>query len=103
MIATWTSAGAATYDLAIRIDRLDDSALKARRIATSQRGIYGSPAYVQREGRPRTRTISVAMPAWRPRVREQLGLPRPETAWSASQAAWIPMLSANRTSSRSSR
>jgi len=50
----YVDIGGRGYDLAIRIGRLDDSALKARRIATSQRRIYGSPAYVQREGRPRT-------------------------------------------------
>ena len=49
----YVDIGGRGYDLAIRIGRLDDSGLKARRIATSQRGIYGSPAYVQREGQPR--------------------------------------------------
>ncbi len=50
----YVDIGARGYDLAIRIGRLEDSALKARRIAISRRGIYGSAAYLQREGLPRT-------------------------------------------------
>ncbi|MHC1478736.1 LysR family transcriptional regulator [Frateuria aurantia] len=42
------------YDLAIRIGRLADSELKARRIGESPRGIYASPGWLQQHRAPRT-------------------------------------------------
>ncbi len=41
------------YDLAIRIGRLADSSLVARKIAPSRRVICGAPGYLERRGRPR--------------------------------------------------
>ena len=40
------------YDLAIRIARLDDSSLIARKLADAQRILAASPAYLARAGRP---------------------------------------------------
>jgi len=40
------------YDLAVRIGRLADSALIARRIAPVRKALVGSPAYFERHGRP---------------------------------------------------
>jgi DNA-binding transcriptional LysR family regulator len=40
------------FDLAVRIGRLEDSALIARRIAPSRRVVVASPAYLDRKGRP---------------------------------------------------
>jgi len=40
------------YDFAIRIGRLEDSSLKARKLAPSRRGIYCSNAYAERQGIP---------------------------------------------------
>jgi DNA-binding transcriptional LysR family regulator len=40
-------------DLAIRGGRLEDSSLVARKIAPSDLGIYASPAYLKRRGKPR--------------------------------------------------
>jgi len=40
------------FDLALRIGNLEDSALIARRIAPSRRVLVGSPAYLDRRGRP---------------------------------------------------
>ncbi|WP_341317186.1 LysR substrate-binding domain-containing protein [Paraburkholderia sp. IMGN_8] len=60
----YVDIGARGYDLAIRICRLEDSSLKARRIAVSRRGIYGSEAYLKREGLPRT-LDDLATPALR--------------------------------------
>lgn len=42
------------FDLAIRIDALDDSRLVARRIAPNRRVLCASPDYLHRRGRPRT-------------------------------------------------
>jgi len=42
------------YDLAIRIGRLRDSALRARRLATSPRVLCASPDYLQAQGAPAT-------------------------------------------------
>lgn len=42
------------FDLAIRIGALDDSGLVARRIASNQRVLCASPAFLQRHGTPRT-------------------------------------------------
>ena len=42
------------FDLAIRGGRLEDSSLVARKISSSELGIYGAPAYLARRGRPRT-------------------------------------------------
>jgi DNA-binding transcriptional LysR family regulator len=41
-------------DLAIRGGRLDDSSLVARKIVSTDLGIFAAPAYLQRRGRPRT-------------------------------------------------
>lgn len=42
------------YDLAIRMGELsDDATLSARRVATFTRGLYASPAYLERRGVPR--------------------------------------------------
>lgn len=40
------------YDLAVRIGTLSDSALIARRIAPVRKVVVGSPAYLERAGRP---------------------------------------------------
>jgi DNA-binding transcriptional LysR family regulator len=40
------------YDMAIRIGRLQDSSLIARRIAPVRKGVVGSPAYFEAHGRP---------------------------------------------------
>lgn len=40
------------YDLAVRIGRLADSALVARRIAPVRKHVLASPAYLERHGRP---------------------------------------------------
>lgn len=42
------------YDLAVRIGRLRDSSLIARRLAPNRRVVVGSPAYFARRGRPQT-------------------------------------------------
>lgn len=39
-------------DIAIRIGRLPDSSLVARRIAPMSRRIYGAPSYIERRGQP---------------------------------------------------
>ncbi len=44
----------AGFDLAIRIGSLADSRLVARRLATNQRVLCASPAYLQKRGRPLT-------------------------------------------------
>jgi len=40
------------FDLAIRIGHLEDSSLTARRLASSQRVVVASPAYVERQDKP---------------------------------------------------
>ena len=40
------------YDLAVRIGRLNDSALKARKLGVSRRALCCSPAYAERKGLP---------------------------------------------------
>lgn len=40
------------FDLAVRMGALEDSALIARRIAPARRVVVGSPAYLDRRGRP---------------------------------------------------
>ncbi len=42
------------YDVAFRIGRLEDSALRAKRIASSRRGIFCSPEYASAHGVPTT-------------------------------------------------
>jgi len=42
------------YDLGVRIGRLQDSALIARKLATSRRVVVCSPAFAQRNERPQT-------------------------------------------------
>lgn len=41
-------------DLALRAGRLEDSTLKARKLFSTDMGLYASPEYLQRRGRPRT-------------------------------------------------
>ncbi len=41
-------------DVAIRIGRLADSSLSARRIGTSERGVFATPGYLSKYGTPRT-------------------------------------------------
>lgn len=41
------------YDLAIRVGRLEDSSLVARRVATTRLMVCGAPAYLDLRGRPR--------------------------------------------------
>lgn len=43
---------AGNYDFSIRIGRLKDSGLKARKIANSKRGIFCSPDYIATRGKP---------------------------------------------------
>lgn len=43
---------AGDYDLSVRIGRLKDSAMKARKLADSPRGIFCSPAWLRRQSRP---------------------------------------------------
>ena len=50
-------------DLAVRIGELKDSTLIARRLAPNRRVICGSPAYLERRGRPR-RPADLATTAW---------------------------------------
>ncbi|HEX2572634.1 MAG TPA: LysR family transcriptional regulator [Polyangia bacterium] len=42
------------FDLALRAGRLDDSTLVARRIGTTDVGLYAAPEYLDRRGRPGT-------------------------------------------------
>ncbi len=42
----------ASYDLAVRLGRLDDSALVARRLATRTQHVCASPGYLARKGAP---------------------------------------------------
>jgi DNA-binding transcriptional LysR family regulator len=42
------------FDLAIRGGKLPDSSLVARRVGSTDFAIFGSPAYLERRGRPRT-------------------------------------------------
>ncbi len=42
------------FDLAIRAGKLRDSTLVARRIGTDSLGLYASPAYLRRRGRPKS-------------------------------------------------
>jgi len=42
------------YDVAIRIGRLPDSSLKARRLADSRQVLCGAPSYLEQHGEPRT-------------------------------------------------
>src|SRR6185312_5169831 len=60
------------YDLAVRIGRLADSALVARRIAPVRKHVIGSPAYFEAHGRPerpadlsRHRILLYAHEQWR--------------------------------------
>lgn len=43
---------AGNYDFSIRIGRLKDSGLKARKIANSKRGVFCSPDYIATRGKP---------------------------------------------------
>ncbi len=42
------------FDLAIRVGVLEDSSLKARRLAETSRRLVAAPSYIQRMGEPRT-------------------------------------------------
>lgn len=42
------------YDLAVRVGRLRDSSLVARKLAPSRRALVASPAYLERHGTPET-------------------------------------------------
>jgi DNA-binding transcriptional LysR family regulator len=41
-------------DLAVRAGKLDDSSLVARKVGTTGMGLFASPAYIERRGRPRS-------------------------------------------------
>jgi DNA-binding transcriptional LysR family regulator len=41
------------FDVTLRIGALDDSSLAARKLAQIEMGLYASPAYLERHGRPR--------------------------------------------------
>ncbi|WP_428266140.1 LysR substrate-binding domain-containing protein [Haliangium sp.] len=41
------------YDLAVRMGPLDDSALIARKLEDAEAGVFASPDYIERRGRPR--------------------------------------------------
>ncbi|HEV7308475.1 LysR family transcriptional regulator [Ensifer sp.] len=53
---------ASGIDLAIRIARLKDSSLIARKLADNPRSIVASPSYVEKHGRPRTATELASHP-----------------------------------------
>jgi DNA-binding transcriptional LysR family regulator len=71
------------YDLAVRIGRLTDSALIARRIAPVRKHVIASPAYLDRRGRPEMPSdlaghdiLIYAQEQWRFRVGERWVTPR---------------------------
>lgn len=41
------------FDIALRLGRLEDSSLLARKLGTTQRRLYASPEYLKANGRPR--------------------------------------------------
>jgi DNA-binding transcriptional LysR family regulator len=41
------------FDLAVRAGKLEDSSLVARKVAGAELGLYASPAYLERRGRPK--------------------------------------------------
>lgn len=41
------------FDLAVRLGRIDDASLVARKIGDASLGVFASPRYLQRRGRPR--------------------------------------------------
>jgi DNA-binding transcriptional LysR family regulator len=43
-----------SYDLAVRIGELPDSALKSKRLATSRRVVFAAPSYFAKNGRPQS-------------------------------------------------
>lgn len=42
------------YDLAVRLGRIEDASLVARRLGDASLGVFASPSYLARRGRPRT-------------------------------------------------
>ncbi len=54
MTSRYVDLVAEGFDLAIRAGKLRDSTLVARRIGTDSLGLYASPAYIRRRGRPKS-------------------------------------------------
>ncbi len=54
MTSRYVDLVAEGFDLAIRAGKLRDSTLVARRIGTDSLGVYASPSYLRRRGRPKS-------------------------------------------------
>lgn len=94
------------FDLAIRIARLRDSSLIARRITTIRHVCYASPTLLKRYGRPEHPEDLVALPGirysnmeesryWRfaggrsPTMKSQLSLANGDAVREAAIAVWV--------------
>ena len=86
---------AESFDVAIRIGTLTDSRLVARRLAPSRRMLCRR-AYLQARGRPASRPIWLAMPAWVspawPRIRFGICARTTRSRPFASAARWSPTM-----------